>query len=102
VTFFPADRALLDEAIRTSGLDQQEWVARAVRERIDRQEDLRRLVQEALRRFKTTCLWNVKTDQPMASLVPELYTRLRKHGGMAGIVLARKLEALAPEDVKWR
>lgn len=75
---------------------------RAVRERIDRQEKLWSLVQEALRRFRTTCLWNVNMDQEMATLVPVLYARLRKYGGMEGIELAKKMEALAPEDVKWR
>jgi hypothetical protein len=102
ITFFPEDRARLDQAVHESGLEQQVWIARAVRERLVRQERVRELLDEAMRRFGAKCLWNVNLDQPTARLVPEIYTRLRKYGGMEGIKLAMAIEALAPEDVRWR
>jgi hypothetical protein len=67
-----------------------------------RQEHVRELLDEAIRRFGAQCLWNTNLDQPIARLVPEIYTRLRKYGGMEGIKLATAIEALAPEDVRWR
>jgi hypothetical protein len=102
ITFFPEDRARLDQAVHESGLGQQVWIAKAVRERLMRQERVRELLDEAIRRFGAKCLWNTSLNQPIARLVPEIYTRLRKYGGMEGIKLAMAIEALSPEDVRWR
>ncbi|HZB91065.1 MAG TPA: hypothetical protein VE397_06465 [Stellaceae bacterium] len=102
VTFFPGDRARLDRAVEESGLEQQAWMARAVEERIERQAKLKELLGEAVSRFKAKCFWNVNIDRPLRQLVPEAVTRLKKYGGMEGIKLAIAIEALAPEDVRWR
>jgi hypothetical protein len=102
VTFFPGDRGRLDRAVQESGLEQQAWIARAVEERIERQAKLKELLGEAVSRFKAKCFWNVNVNQPLGLLVPEVVVRLRKYGGMEGIKLAIAIEALAPEDVRWR
>jgi hypothetical protein len=102
VTFFPADRARLDQAIRESGAGVQEWLNRAIQQRADREAKLKELAAIALDRFGSRCFWNVDTNQPLWLLVPLVATRLRKYGGMAGLALAAELEAVAPEDCRWR
>lgn len=102
ITFFPADRALLNTAIGESGLAQQTWIGRAVQERLKRQADLKELLADALQRFRTRCFWNVNVNQPLARLTPLIVTRLRKYGGRDGLDLAGKIERVAPEDVRWR
>jgi hypothetical protein len=101
ITFFPADRARMDRAVKESGLGVQAWLARAVDDRMERQQHLAALVGEAFRRFKARCFWNVSSDRPLALLVPLVLKRLRKYGGAEGLKLAAAIEALAGEDSRW-
>lgn len=101
VTFFPADRARLDQAINDSGAGVQEWLNLAIQQRADREGKLKEMVATALDRFGPRCFWNVNTRQSLWLLVPLVATRLRKYGGMEGLALAAELEALAPEDCQW-
>ncbi len=102
MTFFPPDRKRFDRVIAESGLEIQAWLAQAVDERSARQAEIAALLDEAFRRFRAKCFWNVRQDQPLSSLVPLVAKRLRKYGGMEGLRLAARLEALAPGDVQWR
>ncbi len=92
----------MDRAVEASGLGLQGWLANAVDQRLERQEELAGLVREAFRRFGAKCFWNVREDRPLALLVPLVMRRLKKYGGREGINLAARLEALAPqESSRW-
>jgi len=101
VTFFPSDRARVDHAVDESGLGLQGWLARAVNERIERQAEIAALVNEAFRRFRVRCFWNVSEDRPLSLLIPLVARRLKKYGGRDGLKLAARLEALAPAESRW-
>jgi hypothetical protein len=95
VTFFPADRARIDRAVDESGLGLQGWIARAVDERIARQAEIAALVDEAFRRFRARCFWNVRADRPLSLLAPLVGRRLRKYGGHEGLRLAAEIDTAA-------
>jgi hypothetical protein len=96
ITFFPSDGGKLAAAATIEGLTKQAWLAKTVDEAIEKK--VAELVDQALRDFAPTCLWNADVTQPMAALLPLLVQALRKYGGMPGWRLAADIAALAGKE----
>lgn len=98
VTFFPPDRAAMDAAIAASDLSQQQWLARAVDEKIARdarRAQLAAVLDEAKHKFGAQVFWNFPDDRPVEEIMPSAIKALRKYGGMRGFHLATRMQELA-------